>query len=151
MTLTQDVSLLRAVPLFAGLTAEQLRLIAFNAERRAYSNGQYLYREGEAERSAFIVAAGEVTVIRESARGTVDEGRFGIGTILGEMALLAGGKRPASARAIGDADALEISRAMFHRLLEEYPDVAARLHGMVSQRMRALMDDLARVKRRFED
>ncbi len=45
MALTDDIMLLGQVPLFAGFSDDQLRLIAFGAERRRVAAGQTLFRE----------------------------------------------------------------------------------------------------------
>ena len=46
MSLDRDIALLSRVPLFAELTTEQLRLLAFSAVRLELSPGQVLFREG---------------------------------------------------------------------------------------------------------
>jgi CRP-like cAMP-binding protein len=56
------------------------------------------------------------------------------GTLLGESALLAETKRPATATARENAKVMRISRSMFVRMLEGYPDAAQRLRNMVLSR-----------------
>lgn len=147
MSLDTNVAALRDVPLFAEFGEDQLRLIAFNAVRRRFSEGQVLFRDGEAARSAFVVLSGEVEVAGKGVPGGT--GRFGPGAMLGEMALLASGRRSGEARAVSQSEALEIPRPVFHRVLEEYPELAERLRARVAARISALIDELKPVSQRF--
>lgn len=149
MSLDRDVDMLRGVPLFAACDVGQLRLIAFNAERRAYRDGQYLCRAGDAARGAFVIVSGTVLVMRAGAGEEVVESRLGPGAALGETAVLAAGTRPADARADGSVECLEIGRPVFRRLLEEYPDVAAALHERLRARLAGFLDELQGVRPRF--
>lgn len=151
MNLERDAGFLRNLALFSGCDDEQLRLIAFNAEHRHYRDGQHLFRQGDAARSAFVILAGTVTLARQEAAAARGEDRYGPGTVLGETAVLAAGIRPASARADGPVECLEVSRAMFLRLMEEYPDVARALHARLSARTAALLDELGAMRPRFDD
>jgi CRP-like cAMP-binding protein len=54
--------------------------------------------------------------------------------LLGEAALLAETRRPATATARQDAVVLRISRAMFLKMLESFPDAAQRLRELVASR-----------------
>ena len=58
MALTDDIMLLGQVPLFAGFSDDQLRLIAFGAERRRVAAGQTLFREHSPAECAFAVTSG---------------------------------------------------------------------------------------------
>ena len=52
--------------------------------------------------------------------------------MLGESALLVETRRPASATAREDSVVLRISRAMFLKMLESYPDAAVRLREVLA-------------------
>ena len=56
------------------------------------------------------------------------------GTLLGESALLLETRRPASATAREDSTVLRISRTMFLKMLESFPDAAQRLREMMASR-----------------
>ena len=58
----------------------------------------------------------------------------GPGTLLGESALLAETRRPATATAREDSVVLRISRAMFLKMLDGYPDAAQRLRDVIAAR-----------------
>ena len=54
--------------------------------------------------------------------------------MLGESALLAETLRPATVTAREDSTVLRISRAMFLKMLESYPDAAQRLRELIVSR-----------------
>ena len=69
-------------------------------------------------------------------------------TLLGESALVTETTRRATATAREPPSALRISRALFHRVLAEYPDSAARLHGILTERLVGLADALEGLRSR---
>ena len=139
MSLESDIAVLRGVPLFAELSADQLRLLAFGAEHRRLRKGETLFRVAARSDAGFVVAAGEVELFREDRGGARRSvGVFGPGSLLGEFALLTETRRPATAVTLADADLIRISRPLFRRMLEEYPEIAFALHGKIA-------DDLARM------
>ena len=149
VNLESKVSLLGCLPLFEDFGPDQLRLVAFNCSTRKYGDRQMLHREGDAARSALIVYSGQIAVTRQRGKKIVDDGQIGPGGVLGEMALLVPTERASDARAMGDCEILEVPRAVFHRVLDEYPEIAQSLHGRLSGRFGAFLGDLQKVKSRF--
>jgi CRP-like cAMP-binding protein len=149
MSLESDIALLKGVPLFAGLAAEQLRLIAFSAVRLELAKDQVLFRAGTKAQSGFVVLSGKV----ELAAG--DPGRHKTvtvcdrGALIGEMALFVETKRPATATAQVPSEVLEIERKAMLRMLNEYPAVAADLRVTLAKRLSATAAELARVRSAF--
>lgn len=131
--LQDDIALLSSVPLFAGMNDGQLRLVAFGAERRRLSPGQALFREHAPAECAYIVAGGQVdlTVTGRDGKPELRE-TVGAGTLLSELALVTLVERKYTATARAEAEVLRITRSLFLRLLEEYPEIAA----MVQERLR---------------
>ena len=70
----------------------------------------------------------------------------GPGTLLGESALLAETKRPATAVAREESTVLRISRAMFLKILEGYPDAAERLREVIAARADEWARDMENVR-----
>ena len=151
MALDDDIRILSGVRLFEGFTREQLRLMAFGAETISLAAGRKLYSEGAPADCAFVVAAGKVALYRqENARREVIS-VHGPGAILGELALIAETERLTSAMAQTEVKVIRLSRSMFHRILEEFPDAAIILRRRVAEdlqsmlaRMRAVAEKLGR-------
>lgn len=149
MALDDDIRTLSGVGLFSELNAEQLRLLAFGAETIRLPAGEEIYREGAVADCAFVVARGRVVLYRERDGQAVAVARLGEGAIIGEMALIAPVKRITYAAAETDAELVRLSRSLFRRILEEYPDVAASLHHKMTEELQIFLQRLETLAPRF--
>lgn len=152
MALDDDIRVLSGVGLFSTLNPDQLRLLAFGAESVRVPAGREIYREGAAADCAYIVVSGGVTLHRDGADGeqqTVSQ--LGPGAIMGELALIAETTRLTHASASTDAVLLRLSRTLFRRILEEYPETAVELHRRMSEDLHAFLRRIERVGARFAD
>ncbi len=140
MALDDDIRLLSAVDLFSELGSEQLRLLAFGSEAVSLKAGDVLYREADPADGAFVVVSGTVLLFRQRGETRRELETKGEGEMIGELALIAMTDRLTGAMAQTDVELMKLNRALFRRILEEYPEVAIRLHGRVS----AQLDDLLR-------
>lgn len=132
MALDDDIRILSGVGLFDGLSHDQLRLLAFGAERMQLMAGEVLYREGEPADTALVVVAGGVTLFREADGARRDLGSAGPGAMLGELALIAPTRRMTGAIAHFDTELIRLGRKLFRRILDEYPEVAAALRERIA-------------------
>jgi CRP-like cAMP-binding protein len=151
MALDDDIRILSAVRLFEGFTQEQLRLLAFGAETTWLQADHKLYREDDEADCAYIVVSGRIVLYREQNGARVPIGTAGPGTMLSELALIADTNRLTSASAEIDSEVLRLSRKMFRRILEEYPDVAVHLHQRISEDFQALIRRIEKLAPRFEN
>ncbi|MBA5778607.1 cyclic nucleotide-binding domain-containing protein [Stappia sp. F7233] len=144
MSLARDMNLLRQVPLLSDFPDDQLRLLAFSAENQTFRDGEVLFTEGERADGGFVVASGEVAMERggetREAMGT-----FGPGTLIGETALLVETRRPARAVAVGQTEVIRIRRALFKRMLQEFPEIASALFESRASNFRQMTRSLSRV------
>ena len=139
MSLTDDISLLAKVPVFQELSDEQLRLIAFGTEKRRLTKGQVLFKESSPAECAYIVCNGTIELSVENQNGQqVHQFNAGVGVMLSELALFTLCERKFTAIAASDVEVLRVTRAIFHRLVEEYPDIG---HSV----MRRIQDNIARL------
>lgn len=150
MALSDDMELLSAVPLFQDLDKDQLRLIAFGAEHRPIGAGQALFREKSPAECAFVIARGrfELSTLGRGGKPKV-EAIAEPGTMLSELALATMVERKYTAIALEDSNVIRITRALFHRLLEEYPEMAAVLQDRIRQNIAALASQAASLGYRF--
>jgi predicted acylesterase/phospholipase RssA/CRP-like cAMP-binding protein len=103
--------------------------------------GSWLFRENDLGDSLFLIVRGRLQVWRE---GTADEARDGAhllgelsaGDSVGEVALLAGGSRSASVRAIRDSLLLRMDRQRFERLALAHPALGLELTRQMAIRLR---------------
>ncbi|SFO41706.1 Cyclic nucleotide-binding domain-containing protein [Mesorhizobium sp. NFR06] len=146
MALDDDIRILSGVKLFQGFTQEQLRLLAFGAETTFLQADHKLYREDDMADSAYIVVSGRIVLYREQNGDRIPISTVGPGTMLSELALIADTNRLTSASAAIDSEVIRLSRKMFRRILEEYPELAVQLHARILeefQQMIARIEELA--------
>lgn len=75
----------------------------------------------------------------------------GPGTLLDELALLTRRRHAFGAFALTDVEVLPVERTLFRRLVEEYPDIAARVRARIAGRLAALAEEMEPVVRRMEE
>jgi CRP-like cAMP-binding protein len=144
-TIEDDISFLGRVPVFNQLGAAALRILAIGTEEHDLPTGQVLFTRGEAADCAYVIQRGTLSLDPES--GVEDSVVVaGPGTLLGESALLVETKRPATARAREEATVLRVSRSMFLRMLEGYPDAAERLRRLFAARANEWARDIENVR-----
>ena len=150
MALIDDIRLLARLPLFHDMGEEQLRLIAFGADRRHLAAGQTLFREKSPAECAYVVARGSFELSTHDATGvTRVAGLAAEGTLLSELALVTLVERKFTAVALEESDVIRITRALFHRLIEEYPDAARLIESCVRDNLTAMAKQAAAMLHRF--
>ena len=143
MSLERDIEYLADVPILQDFGDEQLRLIAFGSERREIERGTRLFDAGERADCGYLVTSGEI-VLGDGTHRTKEH--CGPGTLIGERAILMETVRPARAIASRDSSVIQIRRVLFHRILNEYPDVAAKLQVRLKRRITDLVDEMGKIR-----
>lgn len=130
-------ALLAKVDLMAQtLERSELEDLARRMVERRYRRGEDLIRQGEAGQSMLILAEGlvDILVAPEDGGAPRSIARRHPGQPIGEMSLLTGGQRSATARALTDVVAFEIAREHLEPLLELRPGLAGALSWLVAER-----------------
>ncbi|KZL19629.1 Cyclic nucleotide-binding domain protein [Pseudovibrio axinellae] len=151
MSLVRDIEILRRVPLLAQFTEDQLRLLAFSAETLQVPKGGTVFNEGERADGGIVLTIGNVQLETGMGRVARPRGTYGPGTLFGENALMAEGKRPARAVALEDCELIRIRRALFSRMLQEFPETAQKLYVDRANQFTQATAALARVGRRLDE
>lgn len=150
MSLEDDIRTIASVSLFEELSTEQLRLLAFGAERITLPHGRELYREGQKAECGYVVVSGEIDLFRDTLRGREIVRRVGPGTLLGELALITETTRLSGALAADVTQVIRINRSLFRRMLEEYPETAAMLHERLAEQLQTFLKDISTLDGRFD-
>ena len=103
-----------------------------NETSSAHRAGDVIFEIGSPARSMYVVIEGEV----EIRIGDVVLDHLGPGEIFGEMALVTGDQRSATARAATDCRAVEISEKRFLFLVQQTPFFALEVMRMLAARLR---------------
>ena len=99
MSLTEEVELLKKIPLFANIETSKLKLLAFTSERLRYKAGDTLFEQDEMGSSAHIIMDGEADVIVKTPSGPLTVATIGKNDFVGEIAILCDVPRTATVRA----------------------------------------------------
>ncbi len=132
-----DRSLLRRVPLFAALADDELEWIADSCEMGELAAGEIVAAEGGEGDTLFVIAAGELEVVKRSRSTEVPIARLGPGEIVGEMAVLEGRPRSATIRAVEASRVIRIGRDVVLELVRTRPSAAMSIIGTVTARLRS--------------
>ena len=103
---------------------------------QSYTDGEYIFREGESAVFAYIVKSGAVEITKRSAAGEQVLAELAPPTIFGEMALIDGNPRSAGARAKGDTVVTEVTEESFLTYLQQNPQAAVRIMKTISENLR---------------
>jgi CRP/FNR family transcriptional regulator/CRP/FNR family cyclic AMP-dependent transcriptional regulator len=128
---------LQNVPLFSDLDESELEQLASLCRHRSISKGNVIFYEDDPGTSCYIIVSGKVKIVvnaddgREHILGVLQDNDF-----FGEMSLIDGEPRSASAVVVEDVQMLTIQRDEFLRLLRSNPDIALKLLVTLSQRLR---------------
>ena len=104
---------------------------------QSYTDGEYIFREGESAVFAYIVKSGAVEITKRSAAGEQVLAELAPPTIFGEMALIDRNPRSAGARAKGDTVVTEVTEESFLTYLQQNPQAAVRIMKTISENLRA--------------
>ena len=126
------VAALSRVSLFSGLAAKDLATIAAVAEEREVPAGTVLTEQGQPGDEFFLIVDGEVEVRIDDR----EVRRLGPGEYLGEIALIFGGKRTATAVASKPTRLYVLGEASFTAMLRKQPRIEDKILTTVTERMR---------------
>lgn len=142
MALQDDVRNLASVPALRDLEQDALRLIAFAGETRILRAGDVLFDHGDVSDCGYVVLGGAIALETGHEQATIVRPP----ALIGAAALIAETIRPAKAVAREPSSVLKISRGLFHRVLSEFPDSAARLRHSLADRIAGFQQDLDGVR-----
>jgi len=129
--------MLRKVPLFAGLSDQELEVLADSLGRRTFGKGMIIFHKGSLGQTLYIIESGKVRIFILSESGQeISVNIYGPGDVFGELALLDGLPRSAGAIALEKTVTLTLHRDDFLRHLEAYPRMARSIMEVLSTRLR---------------
>jgi len=133
-------------PLFHGIDDDELTRIAATMARRRFRKGEVIFHEGDPGDSLHVVVEGRVKITRESTEG--DEAIVVVltpGDAFGELVLLDGAPRSATATAMEPTETMTMPRSAFAELVDGANPFRWQLLTGIAQRVRRLTDQLAEV------
>src|SRR5919112_5599769 len=128
---------LRSVPLFASLGDESAGALRGLLEADVRPAGSVLFRKGEQGGAMYLIEGGRVRIhIKDRDGQEVTLAELASGDFFGEMAILDGKPRSATATVSEDARLAVLSREGFHAFVGRTPQVALSMLAAVTERLR---------------
>ena len=136
---------LHSCPLFAGLDDATLTLCADAMRGRRFRRGEVVFHLEDPGDALFVVTSGEIKIVLPSEEGAepVILTTLGRGGFFGELALLDGRPRSASAIAVRAAEALVLRRDTFDRLVDAEPALRRAMFASLTGEIRRLTGQIA--------
>jgi CRP-like cAMP-binding protein len=139
-----DAALLQNTSLFGALPSEALQRLAEKAVRRSFGRGEIIFREDDSGDALCVVITGLVKVYRTSPDGdemllvTLEPS-----AVFGELPMVDGGLRSASAAAVDATTVLMVSRTSLLEALRGSSELVDRLLQSLGSMVRRLTDQAA--------
>jgi CRP/FNR family cyclic AMP-dependent transcriptional regulator len=136
---------LHSSPLFAGLDDATLTLCADAMRGRRFRRGEVVFHVEDPGDALFLVTSGEIKIVLPSEEGAepVILTTVGRGGFFGELALLDGQPRSASAIAVRAAETLVLRRDAFDRLVDAEPALRRAMFAALTGEIRRLTGQIA--------
>jgi CRP/FNR family transcriptional regulator/CRP/FNR family cyclic AMP-dependent transcriptional regulator len=142
------IQFLQEIPLFHALSTEQLRSICKDVQPRKFGQGEIIFREGDPGQVLYLVQSGQVRIYVNGLDGSETSvilfGRPG--DMFGELAVIDGLPRSATAVALDKTVLYTISRESFRQHMQRFPQLALNFMKELTHRVRyntRQMDSLA--------
>jgi CRP/FNR family transcriptional regulator, cyclic AMP receptor protein len=135
---------LKKIPIFSSLSEPHLEELSEIALEKTYRKNQVIFDQGDPGNSLIVVLTGLVKIsLVDSNNHEFIIKTFSTNDFFGEMALLDGGLRSATATAVEDTRALIIFRDNFIGLIQKTPSVALGMLTELSNRLRTTTENIS--------
>jgi CRP-like cAMP-binding protein len=149
MRVQNEMELLRSLPVFAGVDPAQLQLLCFSSKRRKFSAGQPILAKGDISRSAYLITAGRAHVHEGASVKTPKLSSVETGALVGELALFVAKPNPVSVIAAQNVETKEISRELFKRVTQEFPEFGQQVFAAFARKLDQSLAELEDMQRAF--
>lgn len=127
---------LNSLPLFEGINPASLVTLAKASRLIPARKDTFIFFQGDAAEAVYLVWRGVIAIRLENPEGrelVINE--MSVGDCFGELAILTGQARSASAEALVDSELLLIPSLVFNLTLEQEPRLAAHLLEITARRL----------------
>jgi CRP-like cAMP-binding protein/small-conductance mechanosensitive channel len=144
----ERMDLLRRIEVAQCLNEEETRQLASHMRKVSFGPGEVILRQGDAGDSAYIVKSGRVRILLSNDSGLSEQvACLAPGDFFGEMSLLTGERRTATALALDQVDCYHLAKPDLDAVFAGRPDVAADIAGLLAKRQ----EGLAAVREKLSD
>lgn len=104
--------------------------------RKQFTTEKIIFEEGDPTDFMYVVVSGKVVIYKKVIQRTTRVLHvLGVGEYFGEMSLITGTRRSASAKAIAETDVIQIDKNGLHKLLKEEPEFGLSIMTQMAKRL----------------
>ena len=107
--------------------------------RKKFNKGEFVFHEGNPSGDAYIISLGSIEILENTASGQKVLGILGENEIFGEMGLIDGQPRSATARAREDSVVYVLTPKTFDNMVQENPEALLPILKILINRLRETM------------
>ncbi|NVK19996.1 MAG: cyclic nucleotide-binding domain-containing protein [Methylocystaceae bacterium] len=111
---------------------------------KKYKDGEVIFKEGNPSGSAYVIIKGNVELTKNSKHGAVLLAKLKAGELFGEMGVIDGSPRSATAKASGPCTLKEISPQSLMNGIQNDPDLSSKVMSKLVERLRVADEMLAK-------
>ena len=144
-------TLLAVSPLFSVLPPEKRLELTAKFSPSFLRKGEIIVTEGEVGDQMYIIQTGEVQMVTKREGEKIVLARLGAGDFFGEVSLLTGKPRTATAVAVSDVRLASIGREDIRGIVKEYPQILETIKKHVKMRMDDTISTIMEYKNRRDE
>lgn len=137
LTTMEKILFLRKVPIFDGLSPDELKAISYTLTEEEVSPDQVVFRQGDIGDRMYIIVSGKVAVVRETPSGEETLATLRPMDFFGEMAVFDNDVRSATVKAMTSAVLLVVHRERLNQLMGDSEEIGLQVIRVLSSRLRA--------------
>ena len=129
--------LLKKSPIFSMVSTDDLRVVAQALKQQEYFTGDHVFEINEQGDYLYLLVSGRIGISIEQDPSSINFiATLGPGDSFGEMNLLDGLPRSATAHVLEDSTVLALEKTRLKRLIQSYPDISIGMLRSLSLRIR---------------
>ena len=130
------VEFLKGLPLFAGLSKNELAVVADQMRLVEYKRGDFVYKEGDPADCLYVIVSGRLKVFdiqggHEKVYSNLYEGDY-----FGELSILTGEPHSVNILVLNDALLLRLEKESFAAILDRSPQIAVHISRLLGSRLK---------------
>ncbi|PMB21825.1 transcriptional regulator [Fischerella thermalis CCMEE 5198] len=138
LTTVERLLFVRRVPIFKELRDDFIVRLSSVMDELSFPANYTIFNEGDEGRSLYIIVSGKVKVHIGKQQLAI----FPKGESFGEMAVFDAQPRSASATTLETCECLELTQEQLYEAIDETPEIAVNIIGILSRRIRELNDKM---------
>ncbi len=150
MSIDANVELVSHIPIFAGLTPQQILAITSKAKKSFFEAGENLVEAGATGSAAYVILSGKADTRGGSANGCASETLLA-GALVGELGMLVEMTYTTTVVATERIRCLAITREGLYEVMQADPSLARHFSDKLMQRLLDLAEELRAVDAQFAE